>query len=269
MLIQIHEPGQSPLPHDDENDIAIGIDLGTTNSLVAIANNGKPEVITDKNGNALHPSIVAYLENGAVTTGHTAREHHTHISSIKRLMGRSSKDAKDYSLPYKIVSEDGIIRLDINGKELTPVEISAEILKSLKHTAEQALGHDVNKAVITVPAYFDDSARAATKDAARLAGLEVLRVPGQVVDQLVQPFGGQLLDQGLVGRRVHARPPRGEGVPGVQERGRAEAQEHRQPVPDRQVQHRDEEGQRHEGHASTPRPRICSRSCSARIGLVR
>lgn len=179
MLLQIHEPGQTPLPHDDDFDIAIGIDLGTTNSLVAIARNGKPEVLTDEHGNSLHPSIVAYLDNGAVITGNTARESSGHvISSIKRLMGKGAGDIKKISgtLPYKLVQSEGIIRLDVNGKQLTPIEISAEILKSLKRLAENALGQIVSKAVITVPAYFDDAARSATKDAARLAGLEVLRL---------------------------------------------------------------------------------------------
>lgn len=177
MLIQIHEPGQTPLPHEDDNDIAIGIDLGTTNSLIAIAKDGRPEVITDEHGNALHPSIVAYLENGAVTTGHAAHSSGGQVvSSIKRLMGRGGRDIKSNTVPYNIIQSDGMARLDINGRILTPVEISAEILKSLKRNAERALGHNVNKAVITVPAYFDDSARTATKDAARLAGLEVLRL---------------------------------------------------------------------------------------------
>ncbi len=178
-LLQIHEPGQTPLPHNDDDEIAIGIDLGTTNSLVAIARGGKPEVILDEKGNALHPSIVAYLENGAIVTGHAAQAGAgLVISSIKRLMGKGAADVKTISgrLPYKIAESEGMVRLDIAGKKLTPVEISAEILKSLKKIAEKALNKKVTKAVITVPAYFDDAARTATRDAARLAGLEVLRL---------------------------------------------------------------------------------------------
>lgn len=178
MLLQIFEPGQTPLPHENDDEIAIGIDLGTTNSLVAIARGGKPEVITDERGQALHPSVVSYLANGEIVTGHNARNNGNVISSIKRLMGKGGADVKKIAgqLPYKIIHSEGMIRLDVNGKSLTPVEISAEILKSLKKIAENALSKKVTKAVITVPAYFDDSARTATKDAARLAGLEVLRL---------------------------------------------------------------------------------------------
>jgi len=178
-LLQIFEPGQTPMPHSDENEIAVGIDLGTTNSLVAIVKNGKPEVLKDESGNCLHPSIVAYLDDGVVLTGNAARQSAgVVISSIKRLMGKGAADVKKISgnIPYKFVESDGIIRLDVAGKQLTPIEISAEILQSLKKLAENSLGKTIAKAVITVPAYFDDSARAATKDAARLAGLEVLRL---------------------------------------------------------------------------------------------
>lgn len=179
MLLQIHEPGQTPQPHAEDDDIAVGIDLGTTNSLVAIARDGKPEVITDEHGNSLHPSIVAYLANGAVITGGNARESGGQVvSSIKRYMGKSASDIKKVAGQHlhNIIPGEGMVRLDIAGRKLTPVEISAEILKSLKIIAEKALGKDVSKAVITVPAYFDDSARAATRDAAHLAGLEVLRL---------------------------------------------------------------------------------------------
>ncbi len=179
MLLQIHEPGQTPLPHENDDEIAIGIDLGTTNSLVAFAKDGKPEVMADEQGNFLHPSIVSYLENGAVVTGHAAKIGNGQvISSIKRLMGKGAGDVKKISgqLPYKIAASEGMVRLDIGGKKLTPVEISSEILKSLKKIAEKALSKEISKAVITVPAYFDDSARTATRDAARLAGMEVLRL---------------------------------------------------------------------------------------------
>jgi molecular chaperone HscA len=178
-LLQIHEPGQTPNPHEGDEDIAVGIDLGTTNSLVSISDGQKSEIITDKNGNKIHPSIVQYLSNGDIATGHIDNSANGQIiSSIKRLMGRGEDDLKKTSntLPFEVVQGEGMVRLKIGNKELTPVEISAEILKSLKKIAEDALGKDVKRAVITVPAYFDDSARAATKDAAKLAGLHVLRL---------------------------------------------------------------------------------------------
>jgi len=178
-LLQIHEPGQTPNPHEDEDDIAVGIDLGTTNSLVALSDGQKSQVISDANGNKIHPSVVQFLTNGEVVTGHVDGKNDGQIiSSIKRLMGRGVEDLKKTSntLPFEVVQGEGMVRIKVEDKELTPVEISAEILKSLKDIAQNAVGKDVNKAVITVPAYFDDSARAATKDAAKLAGLQVLRL---------------------------------------------------------------------------------------------
>ncbi len=178
-LLQIYEPGQTPAPHEGEREIAVGIDLGTTNSLIAISEKQKPEIILDTEGHALHPSVVLYSTNGIVT-GNKAKGKTGAISSIKRLMGRGVSDIKKISgtLPYDVVenSDGGMVRLKIGEREITPVEISAEILKSLKSNAERALDKEIKKAVITVPAYFDDSARAATKDAAKLAGLEVLRL---------------------------------------------------------------------------------------------
>lgn len=183
MLLDIHEPGQTPMPHQDEG-IAIGIDLGTTNSLVALATGEASELFSDSKGRTLLPSVVAYHTNGDILTGHAAQacidnpEYHV-IKSIKRLMGKGIKDIRKISgsLPYDVTEEDGgMVRLNIGEKQLTPLEISAEILRSLKQRAEEALGKTVEKAVITVPAYFDDAARMATKDAARLAGLEVLRL---------------------------------------------------------------------------------------------
>jgi molecular chaperone HscA len=176
-LLQIYEPNQTPMPHSDE-DIAVGIDLGTTNSLVAISTKQVPEIINDASGNRMHPSIVKYL-SGSVVTGHAADSSDGHvIRSIKRMMGRGAHDIKKTSgtLPYDIIEGEGMVRLDVDGKAISPVEISAEILKSLKRIAERALNKEVKKAVITVPAYFDDAARVATKDAAKLAGLEVLRL---------------------------------------------------------------------------------------------
>jgi molecular chaperone HscA len=183
-LLQIHEPGETPLPHEDERGLAVGIDLGTTNSVVAIARDGKAEVLRDIAGRSLLPSVVHY---GAerILVGHEARamlldEPERVVSSIKRLMGRGAEDVRRVAgvLPYELgtPAEGGMVRLVIGGRECTPVEISADILRAVKARAEAALGRDVDRAVVTVPAYFDDAARTATRDAARLAGLEVLRL---------------------------------------------------------------------------------------------
>ncbi len=183
MLLDIHEPGETPLPHEDERGLAVGIDLGTTNSVVAIARTSGVEVLRDARGRAMLPSVVAYGERTLV--GDEARamlldQPDRVVSSIKRLMGRGAEDLKSLAgvLPYELGSpaEGGMARLAIAGRLLTPVEISAEILRALKLRAEAACGRSVERAVITVPAYFDDAARTATRDAARLAGLEVLRL---------------------------------------------------------------------------------------------
>ena len=183
-LLQIHEPGETPLPHEDERGLAVGIDLGTTNTVVAIATNQKAEVIRDATGRALLPSIVAYRDDG-VLVGEPARREllenpGTVVSSIKRLMGRGVEDVKALAgvLPYELApaAEGGMVRLKLGDRVLTPVEVSADILRAAKSRAEAALGRNVDRAVITVPAYFDDAARTATRDAARLAGLEVLRL---------------------------------------------------------------------------------------------
>lgn len=178
-LLQIYEPGQTPNPHENEENIAIGIDLGTTNSLVAFSHGQKPEILRDAEGRLIHPSIVQYGEDGSIATGYIDKNKQgSVIHSIKRLMGRGAKDIKKISgkLPFDVVEGEGMVRLAINGQQITPVEISAQILKSLKKIAEDSLGKKVEKAVITVPAYFDDAARTATKDAAKLAGLQVLRL---------------------------------------------------------------------------------------------
>ncbi len=177
MLLDIHEPGETPMPH--EKGATVGIDLGTTNSLVAIANQGMQEVVTDEAGNALLPSVVAY-EDEEIFVGQAALDKPKPIHSIKRFMGRGGEEAASiaHMLPYPVSSGDnhGMVTLDVGGKPITPVQISAEILKTLKERAEKELENDVTEAVITVPAYFDDAARQATKDAAKLAGLEVLRL---------------------------------------------------------------------------------------------
>jgi molecular chaperone HscA len=180
-LLQIHEPGQTPLPHADT--VAIGIDLGTTHSVVAIATNGKAEAIHDAHGRAIIPSVVQYVGKSAVV-GHEARKAYGEgeagvVASIKRLMGKAPADVASVAdqLPYTLDYEcEGMVRVQVGERVLTPVEVSADILRHLKEMASDALGREVNKVVITVPAYFDDAARAATKDAARLAGLEVLRL---------------------------------------------------------------------------------------------
>ena len=186
VLLQLHEPGETPVPHQTESGLAVGIDLGTTNSVVAFSFDSQVEVLRDENGKALIPSVVYYREDGSVEVGITARqailEHPDRVvGSIKRLMGRGIEDVKALAgtLPYEVEvqPEGGMVRLRVAGRILTPVAISAHILNAIRARAEQAmLGKSVTRAVITVPAYFDDAARTATKDAARLADLEVLRL---------------------------------------------------------------------------------------------
>jgi molecular chaperone HscA len=185
-LLEIHEPGETPLPHAGEGSLAVGIDLGTTNSVVAISREGKPAALHDELGKSLVPSVVAYPAAGGVLVGDearllTAREPKNVVASIKRLMGRGTADLHTVAgvLPYEIEPGTGLtdmVKLRIGGKARSPVEISAEILKALRIRAEAALEKPVERAVITVPAYFDDAARTATRDAARVAGLEVLRL---------------------------------------------------------------------------------------------
>jgi molecular chaperone HscA len=180
-LLQIHEPGETPEPH--AAGAAVGIDLGTTNTVVAIADRGVVDVIRDGTGHGLIPSVVAYTGAG-VLVGESARrmlldEPERVVSSIKRLMGRGRDDlaAVAGTLPYAVAADEGgMIRLEVAGRRVSPVEVSAEILRAAKARAEASLGRTIERAVVTVPAYFDDAARAATKDAARLAGLEVLRL---------------------------------------------------------------------------------------------
>ena len=185
-LLEIHEPGETPLPHAGEGSLAVGIDLGTTNSVVAIAREGKPAALHDETGKAMVPSVVAYPSTGGVLVGDEARllmpqEPRNVVASVKRLMGRGAADLHAVAgvLPYEIEPGSGetdMVKLRIAGRARSPVEISAEILKALRKRAEEALDKPVERAVITVPAYFDDAARTATRDAARVAGLEVLRL---------------------------------------------------------------------------------------------
>ncbi|MDH4449043.1 MAG: Fe-S protein assembly chaperone HscA [Rhodoferax sp.] len=179
-LLQISEPGQSPNPH--ERRIAVGIDLGTTHSLVAAVRNGVAECLPDAQGRVVLPSVVRYLDADRRQIGFDALASQTTdpgntIASVKRLMGRGMADvAHIEKLPYALVDEPGMARIRTIAGIKSPVEISAEILATLRFRAEDSFGDDVYGAVITVPAYFDDAQRQATKDAAQLAGLHVLRL---------------------------------------------------------------------------------------------
>ena len=179
-LLQISEPGMSTAPH--QHRLAVGIDLGTTNSLVASVRNSIPEVLNDEEGRPLLPSIVRYLPDGYAHIGSKAQAAQTTdpkntIVSVKRFMGRGLKDiAYAENLPYDFVDAPGMVQLKTVAGVKSPVEISAEILATLRQRAEDVLGDDLVGAVITVPAYFDDAQRQATKDAAKLAGLNVLRL---------------------------------------------------------------------------------------------
>jgi molecular chaperone HscA len=179
-LLQISEPGMSTAPH--QHRLAVGIDLGTTNSLVATVRSSAPEVLTDEEGRSLLPSIVRYLPSGSAHIGYKAQAEQTRdpkntILSVKRFMGRGLKDiAYAENLPYDFLDTPGMVQLKTVAGVKSPVEVSAEILATLRQRAEDALGDDLVGAVITVPAYFDDAQRQATKDAAKLAGLNVLRL---------------------------------------------------------------------------------------------
>jgi molecular chaperone HscA len=179
-LLQIAEPGMSTAPH--QHRLAVGIDLGTTNSLVATVRHGVPEVLADIEGRPLLPSVVRYRSSGAVEVGQGAQQQQASdprntISSVKRFMGRGVKDVEHVeNLPYDFVDAPGMLQLRTVAGVKSPVEVSAEILRVLRERAEAALGGELVGAVITVPAYFDDAQRQATRDAARLAGLNVLRL---------------------------------------------------------------------------------------------
>lgn len=179
-LLQIAEPGMSTAPH--QHRLAVGIDLGTTNSLVATVRNSIPEVLNDDEGRPLLPSIVRYLSNGHAHIGYKAQAAQTTdpkntIVSVKRFMGRGLKDVSYVeNLPYDFQDTPGMVQINTVAGVKSPVEISAQILATLRQQAEDVLGDDLVGAVITVPAYFDDAQRQATKDAAKLAGLNVLRL---------------------------------------------------------------------------------------------
>jgi len=181
-LLQISEPGQSPQPHQRKH--AVGIDLGTTNSLVAAVRSGSPQILADEQGRHLLPSVVHYYNEGVSCIGYEAAEHNVSdplntITSVKRLIGRGLDDVKTFGgqLPYEFASDDGgMPKIVTAGGSVSPIQVSAEILRKLAGRAESALGGSLDGAVITVPAYFDDAQRQATKDSATLAGIKVLRL---------------------------------------------------------------------------------------------
>jgi molecular chaperone HscA len=178
-LLQISEPGMSPEPH--QRRLAVGIDLGTTHSLVAAVRSGLAEVLRDDQNEPLLPSVVRYRQAGEIDVGQSALNGAADdpvntIVSVKRFMGRGLADAHRHRSPYTFIDSPGMVKLATVAGARSPVEVSAEILRTLRLRAEAALGGELVGAVITVPAYFDDAQRQATKDAARLAGLDVLRL---------------------------------------------------------------------------------------------
>jgi len=179
-LLQISEPGESPEPH--ERRLAVGIDLGTTHSLVATVRSGSAEALPDAEGRVLLPSAVRYHADGRVDVGEEAKaragdDPANTIVSVKRFMGRGVADVAKYgALPYRFVDAPGMVAIETAAGLRSPVQVSADILRALRERAEATLGGALFGAVVTVPAYFDDAQRQATKDAARLAGLNVLRL---------------------------------------------------------------------------------------------
>lgn len=179
-LLQIAEPGQSTAPHQHKH--AVGIDLGTTNSLVATVRSGQSEVITNAEGQAIVPSVVRFLDGKELVVGVDALrdaeiDPENTVTSVKRMIGRSLDDINTAELPYQFTRDNPTApRIQTRSGKKSPVEISAEILKVLYRRSVESLGEDIEGAVITVPAYFDDAQRQATKDAAHLAGINVLRL---------------------------------------------------------------------------------------------
>lgn len=201
-LLQIAEPGQSPLPHQVKR--AIGIDLGTTNSLVAAVRGGRATVLPDAQGVLMLPSVVNYSDVGAPVTGSAAQARATShpadtLVSVKRFMGRGRDDAAEEARRshYQLSEEQGMVRFVTSSGSFSPVEASAEILRSLRRRAESSLGGAIDGAVITVPAYFDESQRQATKDAATLAGINVLRLLNEPTAAAVA-YGLDSEEQGVI-----------------------------------------------------------------------
>jgi molecular chaperone DnaK len=183
----------------------IGIDLGTTNSLVAYVEptTGLPQVIPDAEGRRLLPSIVGFTPDGLIV-GEAARRQLARRSadtvySVKRLMGRDYDDVRDELayLPFKVAPAEGTLKLRVGGREVTPPEVSAVVLRALKERAERHLGESVDKAVITVPAYFNDAQRQATRDAGRIAGLDVVRIVNEPTAASLA-YGLQRLKSGVI-----------------------------------------------------------------------
>jgi molecular chaperone HscA len=179
-LLQIAEPGQAAAPH--QRKLAVGIDLGTTNSLVATVRSGQAETLPDQFGEHLLPSVVHYSED-AFEVGKQAKDNanldpENTIMSIKRLLGKSLHEVQQLypNLPYLFDAGSESVRMQVAGKTVNPIEVSADILVELKQRAENSLGDELTGAVVTVPAYFDDAQRQSTKDAAQLAGLNLLRL---------------------------------------------------------------------------------------------
>jgi molecular chaperone HscA len=206
-LLQISEPGQSPEPHANEKKRALGIDLGTTNSLAATVHDGSVETLFDPQGEMLLPSVVQYGKE-TVVVGATAKlaavaDPLNTIVSVKRLMGRNFSEVianqdEKAAFPYTFFQrDDGVIAIDTIQGPKTPVEVSAEILSVLAERGRHALGGDLDGVVITVPAYFDDAQRQATKDAARLAGLHVLRLLNEPTAAAVA-YGLDQQDAGVI-----------------------------------------------------------------------
>src|ERR1051326_3971824 len=180
-----------------------GIDLGTTNSLIAYMDGGTPKVVPGRNGRTMVPSVVALTDNGLMV-GDPAKEYLVRspertVYSVKRFMGKSLADVADELtyFPYALTEQGGVIRISLGDKRYSPPQISAMILKELKLRAEAALGEDVSRVVITVPAYFNDSQRQATKDAGMIAGLEVLRIINEPTAASLA-YGLQKRTQGLI-----------------------------------------------------------------------
>ncbi|MEZ5572704.1 MAG: Fe-S protein assembly chaperone HscA [Halioglobus sp.] len=202
-LLQIAEPGQSPLPHQVKR--AIGIDLGTTNSLVATVRGGRAAVLPDEQGEVMLPSVVHYRRDSVPLVGTAARDLGAQfpadtLMSIKRFMGRGAVDASDDAKRshYRIAEgEQGLVRFVTSGGDFSPVEVSADILRTLRQRAVATLGGEIDGAVITVPAYFDEAQRQATKDAATLAGLRVLRLLNEPTAAAVA-YGLDAAEQGVI-----------------------------------------------------------------------
>lgn len=201
-LLQISEPGQSPAPHQRKR--AVGIDLGTTHSLVATVRSGKPFTLPDVAGNPILPSAVRYLPDGTVVVGAAARDQAAGdplntLVSVKRFMGRGLEDVGSLggSLPYRFAAGDGMVCMETVAGPVSPVQASAEILKVLAERARSALDGELDGVVITVPAYFDDAQRQATKDAARLAGLKVMRLLNEPTAAAVA-YGLDRSEEGLI-----------------------------------------------------------------------